>query len=105
MRWKLAFEPSDSTHTVSAKDPETLVRQIYQHLGEGERAQALATARALSTQFPTFQLGQLLYADLLNISSQQPVEGVELDSDIKPSALRRMEELLLEAKRDRKSVV
>ena len=99
MRWKLAFEPSDNTNTVLAKDPETLVRQIYQHLGEGERSQALSTARALVTQFPTFQLGQLLYADLLNISSQHPVEGVELDADIKPSALRRMEELLLGAKR------
>lgn len=99
MRWKLDFESKDSTHTVSAKDPETLVRQIYQYLGEGERAQALATARTLTTQFPTFQLGQLLYADLLNISSKQPVEGVELDADVKPSALRRMEELVLEAKR------
>lgn len=99
MRWKLEFEPSDITETLSAKDPETLVRQIYQHLGEGERTQALTTARTLTTQFPTFQLGQLLYADLLNISSKQPVEGVELDADIKPSALRRMEELVLEAKR------
>jgi L,D-transpeptidase catalytic domain len=99
LRWKLEFEPSLATTVIAAKDPETLVRQIYQHLGEGERAQALATARALSTQFPTFQLGQLLYADLLNISSHQPVESVELDADIKPSALRRMEELLLEAKR------
>lgn len=99
MRWKLEFEPSETAAVINAKDPETLVRQIYQHLGEGERAQALDTARALATQFPNFQLGQLLYADLLNISSQQPVQGPELQADAEPSALRRLEELVHEAKR------
>lgn len=99
IRWKLEFEPSNTSSVVTAKDPETLVRQIYQHLGEGERAQALSTARSLVAQFPNFQLGQLLYADLLNISSQQPVQGADLEADAQPSALRRMEELILEAKR------
>lgn len=99
LRWKLEFEPSDIASVVLAKDPETLVRQIYQHLGEGERAPALDTARILTTQFPNFQLGQLLYADLLNIGSQQPIQGIDLDEESSPSALRRMEELILEAKR------
>ena len=53
----------------------------------------------LAERFPNFQLGQLLYADLLNISSLQPVEGVDLDADSKPSAMRRLEELVMEAKR------
>jgi hypothetical protein len=99
LRWKLEFEPSDSASVITAKDPETLVRQIYQHLGEGERAQALETARVLSTQFPNFQLGQLLYADLLNISLQHPIQGIVQEDDATPSAGRRMEELVLEAKR------
>lgn len=99
MRWKLEFEPHDVTDVITAKDPETLVRQIYKHLGEGERAQALATARNLVAQFPNFQLGQLLYADLLNISNHQPVQSTALEADIQPSALRRLEELILEAKR------
>lgn len=99
MRWKLEFEPDGPSDAIAAKDPETLVRQIYKHLGEGERAQALATARSLSKQFPSFQLGQLLYADLLNISSQQPVQGADLEAEGQSSALRRLEELLLEAKR------
>ncbi|WP_158270557.1 murein L,D-transpeptidase family protein [Limnohabitans sp. Jir72] len=99
MRWKLQFEPDTAPSMVLAKEPETMVRQIYQHLGEGERAQALVTARNLALQFPNFQLGQLLYADLLNISSQQPVQGVDLEADARPSALRRLEELVLEAKR------
>ena len=99
MRWKLSFEPDNTRDVIAAQDPETLVRQIYQHLGEGERAQALATARELSLQFPHFQLGQLLYADLLNISSQQPVEGTDLEPQAQPSAMRRLQELVLEAKR------
>ncbi len=99
MRWKLEFEPNDATDVIAAKDPETLVRQIYKHLGEGERAQALSTARSLVAQFPNFQLGQLLYADLLNISSHQPVQDADLEADARPSALRRLEDLVLEAKR------
>lgn len=99
LRWKLEFEPNDSVGVINAQDPETLVRHIYQQLGDGERAQALETARVLSTQFPNFQLGQLLYADLLNISLQQPIKGIDLDDESSPSALRRMEELVLEAKR------
>lgn len=99
IRWKLEFEPSDAATVVLHKDPEPLVRQIYKHLGDGERAQALETARVLAAQFPSFQLGQLLYADLLNISTHAPVQGTELDPDVQPSAMRRLQELLLEAKR------
>ena len=99
MRWKLEFEPHDVTDVITAQDPETLVRQIYKHLGDGERAQALSTARSVVTQYPNFQLGQLLYADLLNISNRQPVEGTDLEAQAQPSALRRLEELILEAKR------
>jgi hypothetical protein len=99
MRWKLEFEPDNAPGLIIAREPETMVRQIYQHLGEGERVQALITARNLALQFPNFQLGQLLYADLLNISSHQPVQGADLESDARPSALRRLEELVLEAKR------
>jgi L,D-transpeptidase catalytic domain len=99
MRWKLEFDPAYAPGLISAKDPETMVRQIYQSLGEGERAQALVTARNLTLQFPNFQLGQLLYADLLNISSHHPMEGAELEANAQPSTLRRLEELVLEAKR------
>lgn len=99
MRWKLQFDPALDPGVAIAKDPETLVRQIYQHLGEGERAQALATANSLATQFPNFQLGQLLYADLLNISNHQPIQDAELESHAQPSSMRRLEELVLEARR------
>ena len=99
MRWKLSFEPEDTHQVISAEDPEAMVRQIYQHLGEGARAQALSTARNLSLQFPHFQLGQLLYADLLNISNHQPVDSTDIEPQAQTSAMRRLQELVLEAKR------
>lgn len=99
MRWRIEFEPNRDQPTAASPDPETLVKRIYAHLSQGERSQALATAANLTSQFPNFQLGQLLYADLLNINSSQPIYGDEIDEDTRPSALKRLEELVLEAKR------
>ena len=100
MQWRLDFtpQPADS-QLANTTDPEHLVRQIYAHLGEGERAQALATASVLVARFPTFQLGQLLYADLLNISSSKPVAWPDNEELNAPSLRKRLDELLLESKR------
>lgn len=100
MQWRLDFtpQPADS-QLANTTDPELLVRQIYAHLGEGERAQALATASVLVERFPTFQLGQLLYADLLNISSSKPVAWPDNEELNAPSLRKRLDELLLESKR------
>ncbi|WP_291916464.1 L,D-transpeptidase family protein [Limnohabitans sp.] len=100
MSWQLAFEPQTPQATATPElDPEPLVRQIYAQLGEGERAQALATASVLAERFPTFQLGQLLYADLLNISSANPVPLPFEDEENAPSLRKRLDELILESKR------
>jgi L,D-transpeptidase YnhG len=99
MRWRIEFEPSPDQPTAASPDPEILVKRIYAQLGAGERSQALTTAASLAAQFPNFQLGQLLYADLLNISSRQPIHGEEIDEETRPSALKRLEELVLEVKR------
>jgi hypothetical protein len=100
LSWQLAFEPQTTlepaTHELGA---EPLLRQIYAQLGEGERAQALATASVLAERFPTFQLGQLLYADLLNISSANPVPWSDTDELNAHSLSKRLDELLLESKR------
>jgi hypothetical protein len=101
LAWRLSFEP-EVTHPVAkpqSPDPEWWVRQIYAQLGQGERAQALATAAALAGQFPNFQLGQLLYADLLNISSPTPVDWQSADPANAAFLLKRLDELLLESKR------
>ena len=100
LQWRLSFNPlTDDSHAPHAPDPEQSVRQIYAQLGEGERAQALATASMLVERFPNFQLGQLLYADLLNISSAKPVVWPAPDDDNVPSLRKRLDELILESKR------
>ncbi|PUE06893.1 hypothetical protein B9Z51_13290 [Limnohabitans sp. T6-5] len=99
MGWRIEFEPAPNEPTAASPDPETLVRRIYAQLGNGDRAKALATAASLTAQFPNFQLGQLLYADLLNISSRQPIHGDEINEETQPSALKRLQELVLEATR------
>ena len=99
MRWRLVMAPQTPATPTLPDQPEQLVRQIYHHLGEGERAQALTVAQHLSERFPHFQLGQLLYADLLNIGLREPVPGPQLTDDIQPAAQRRLQELLLESTR------
>jgi hypothetical protein len=99
MPFRLEFELNDQQVIAASQDPEYLVRQIYAALGDGERTKALALAAFLTRQFPTFQLGQLLYADLLNISSNAPVALPEVEEQDQPSLTRRLNELILESKR------
>lgn len=99
MPFRLEFELNDEQVIAASHDPEHLVRQIYAALGDGDRAKALALAGVLARQFPTFQLGQLLYADLLNISTNAPVALPEVEEQDKPSLTRRLNELILESKR------
>lgn len=82
MRWKLEFEPSATAAVINAKDPETLVRQIYQHLGEGERAQALDTARVLTKRY----YSQRFERDALDLDHWWPklVQGVQGARKAKP---------------------
>lgn len=98
--WRLDLDPPlEGSQVPNTSDPEQFVRQIYAQLGEGERAQALATASVLVARFPNFQLGQLLYADLLNISSTQPVAWSDSEELNAPSFRKRLDELILESKR------
>lgn len=101
MTWRLALEPEATPPLISptAKDPETWVHEIYAQVGQGQRAQALATAAALVGHFPNFQLGQLLYADLLNISAPVPMDWTVQDPEHAPLMRKRLDELLLESQR------
>ncbi len=98
MPWRLVMDPQQPAPALP-DSPESMVRQIYQHLGEGQRQEALAVAQHLATAYPTFQLGQLLYADLLNIGLLEPVDGPEVAQEVLPAAKKRLEELLRETTR------
>ena len=100
MPWKLVFQsPQLPPHTDLPDEPEALVRLIYRQLEAGQRAEALQTAEHLAARFPNFQLGQLLFADLLNIGLQAPVDGVAFAENAQPAAQQRLQELLLESAR------
>jgi len=99
MPWKLVFRNPDADNIALPDEAEALVRLIYRQLEEGQRAQALETAEHLSTRFPNFQLGQLLFADLLNIELQAPVDGLATADSTQPAAHQRLQELLLESAR------
>ena len=99
MKWRLVMEPREPSTLVLQDTPEQLVRQIYHHLGEGERQPALLVAEHLAARYPNFQLGQLLYADLLNVGLREPVAGPEVNDEVQPAAQRRLKELVLESTR------
>lgn len=82
--WRLAFEPQTPAVQLAQINPEAMVRQIFSLMAQGDRAQALHIAMTLTQQLPHFQLGQLLYADLLNISATAPMSWAQkkaLDPD------------------------
>lgn len=97
--WRLAFDVPVDPPIAATLEPEQQVRQIYAALAEGDRAKALSLAGALSKQYPHFQLGQLLYADLLNISTRNPVTLPEVEEEHRPSMFKRLDELTLESRR------
>lgn len=96
--WQLVYGPSAQGQHTHIEDPEAQLRLIYKALGEGQRQVALQEAEQLTLQYPTFQLGQLLYADLLNISATQPQNESLLMLE-REGMGTRLKELVLEAQR------
>lgn len=75
------------------------MENIYALLGQGARATAMAQSERLVTDFPNFQLGLLLYAELMNQGLAQPVDPKEIQSKETASGQDRYDELLLESNR------
>lgn len=97
--WRLEFEPRHKTIEPDTQDPEQLIGHIFDQLGKGQYVQALATANMLTAKFPNFQLGQLLYADLLNFSASSPIAWTDIESKDTLAKKKRMAELVLEFQR------
>lgn len=53
------------TGGLTSADAETRLQEVYTLIGQARNRDALAKAEALVQDFPHFQLGQLVYADLL----------------------------------------
>ncbi len=85
-------------------DAEARLIAIYQLIGEGESARALADAEKLTADYPNFQLGQLVYGDLLaqririvrtlgdlpdhDAAQAAPLAALRHESDLRLKALR-----------------
>lgn len=67
----------------------------YRLQSQGEYAQALQVAQSMVERFPNFQLGQLIYADLLASMTEGVPERESLMQ--KPEAIQRLQQLKTEA--------
>ncbi|OYU10350.1 MAG: hypothetical protein CFE38_18110 [Comamonadaceae bacterium PBBC1] len=79
----------------ASESGETLFLQTYQLLNSGNHAQALEVAQTMVERFPNFQLGQLMYADLMaGFSGGMPEREALLQQ---PEVRRRLSQLKAEA--------
>ena len=88
-------KPQSHLRPVSTDSGEVLFLRTYQLLSGGHFSQALQTAQIMVERYPHFQLGQLLYADLLAGGA-----GVAPDTDAlvdSPNLQHRMDQLKTEA--------
>lgn len=96
--WELQLEVTSAQDNSSANDAESLLREAHRLLSKGQRAEALSVAQELVTRYPRFQLGQLLFADLLNLVSDQPINARSVLSYGTPEAASRLQQLNDEAR-------
>ncbi len=87
--------PSKPSREKPSENGETLFLQTYQLLSAGEHAKAMQVAQSMVERFPNFQLGQLLYADLMaGLSGGIPARESLLGH---PDVRRRLSQLKAEA--------
>jgi len=103
-RLRFDFDVAREAEADAQEQPEAYLQRIQFLLEASQYAQALEHAEKLVTAYPTFQLGNLLYADLLNLSTQAPetdplgaieaknkpaiVQGLKKELDTRLRALR-----------------
>ncbi|MEN9586703.1 MAG: hypothetical protein RIT15_278, partial [Pseudomonadota bacterium] len=67
-------------------EAETRLIAIYKLIGAGQARDALPLAAELTKNFPTFQLGHLVYGDLLNMQTKPLVKLGELPANLNKTA-------------------
>jgi len=76
-----------STSTMQAPyEAETRLIAIYKMIGAGQAREALPLATELTRDFPTFQLGHLVYGDLLSMQTKPVTKLGELPSHLQKTA-------------------
>ena len=67
-------------------EAETRLIAIYKLIGAGQAREALPLAAELTKNFPTFQLGHLVYGDLLNMQTKPVAKLGELPASLNKTA-------------------
>lgn len=80
---KFDFESNPPSALFDKSNPEDYLRSIQNFLDQGDYDNALRVSEELVNAFPTFQVGQWLYADILSLSSDQ--DNVDVMSSIESS--------------------
>ncbi len=90
----------------SVQDPEALLLELYDDALAGKHHQAVEKASHLAEQVPNFHLAQLVYAELLNLSLDQPFhpESKNQPRDKEKLGRDRMDLLLDELRQRRASL-
>jgi L,D-transpeptidase YnhG len=103
--WRVQFDAAPASTSANASPlphgstAEAMVEHVYALFRQGERSAALQQTQRLTANFPNFQLGQLLYAELLNEGLAQPIDPKEIPGKETASGQDRYDELLLESNR------
>lgn len=99
MQAQAMFKPTPSSRYHSGQydhiNGEGFFLQTYQLLSDGQHAQALQVAQTMAERFPNFQLGHLLYADLMASAA-----GLDQNKDAllqNPIIQERLNQLKIEA--------
>ncbi len=102
-KWRVQFEPAPAHASPSllpqGSTAENMLENVYALLRQGDRSTAIAQTQRLVANFPHFQLGQLLYAELMNEGLAQPIDPKEIPGKETASGQDRYDELLLESNR------
>jgi L,D-transpeptidase catalytic domain len=91
--WETQFEDLSVKPGEQVTDAESLLREVHRLLSMGQRAQALGLAQDLVARYPHFQLGQLLFADLLSMTSGQTVDARVVSDFALPTLARKLKQL------------
>ena len=102
-KWRVQFDPVPAHASPSllaqGSSAENMLENVYALLRQGDRSTAIAQTQRLVANFPHFQLGQLLYAELMNEGLAQPIDPKEIPGKETASGQDRYDELLLESNR------
>lgn len=96
--WELQYDPSPVPDLSTVQDAESLLRQAHFLFIHGKHAQALVSAQELVLRYPNFQLGQLLFADLLSLTSGNGMDATVASQLGSPGATLKLQQLNAEAR-------